>query len=99
LVRKVSIEQLALSLRETVEQVDRQDESVVIERDGKPIAAVVSIREYESMRRSEDRFWELFNKNWDANRDVDSAELDAVIEQAVQEVRRERRLKNATVSD
>lgn len=93
--RRVSVEQLQGSLEETIERVYGQGDEVAVECDGKPMAAVVPIRQYESMQRSKDRLWELFNKNWKANRDVDPAEVEAAVEQATREVREERRNKLA----
>lgn len=93
--RRVRVEQLQGSLEEIIERVYDQGDEVVVECDGKPMAAVVPIRQYESMQRSKDRLWELFNKNWKANRDVDPAEVEAAVEQATREVREERRNKLA----
>ncbi|HVC31963.1 MAG TPA: type II toxin-antitoxin system prevent-host-death family antitoxin [Chloroflexota bacterium] len=89
--RRVSVEEFQGSLEETLERVYDQGDEVVIERNGKPMAAVVPIRRYEALRRSKDQLWELIQKNREANRGADPVEVEAAVEQAIREVREERR--------
>lgn len=95
--RKVSVEQLQSSLEETIERVYDRGDEVIVERDGKPVAAVVPIREYNALRRSKNRFWELVDQIRAENRDADPAEVEAEVEQAIQEVRAGRRRKGSGV--
>src|SRR5581483_7631265 len=93
--RRVTVEELQQSLDESIQGVADRGDEIVVERNGQPLAAVVPMREYEALKRSRDRFWELIELNRAANRDVDPTEVEAAVEQAIREVREERRAKRA----
>jgi prevent-host-death family protein len=74
---------------EVLEGVYYRGDEVVIERAGKPMAVVVSMKEYQAIEARRQRFWELLEKTWEKNKDVPFDVIEAEIAEAVAEVRRE----------
>ena len=86
-----TMEDLRRSLGETIQGVYHDSDDVVIHRNGKPVAALVPLHRFEALERSKERLWELIQKNWEANKDADPAEVEAAVQQAIDEVRAESR--------
>ncbi len=91
MTRRLSVEQLERSVKETVERVGQRREDVIIEENGQAVAAVVPISEYEAILRSRKAFWNAITEIQEANRDVDAMEAEEAIEQAIRETRGVRR--------
>lgn len=75
-------------LGEILEGVYYRNDEVVIERAGKPMAVVVPAHVYEGIKASRERLLELFEMNWEHNKDVPPEEIESAIDDAVREVRR-----------
>ena len=92
--RTVNAEEAQRSLGELLDGVSRGDE-VVIEREGRPIAAVVPIHPYKTFQRSRDvareEFFQLVDQIHERNRGIPAEEVDREIELALREVRSSRR--------
>jgi prevent-host-death family protein len=81
-------------------EVQRGGKRVVIERDGVPVAAIISadeLRRFEQweryQRQAKTAFFEAVDRLQELNRDADPEEIERLIAGAVEEVRRERQLK------
>lgn len=85
--RRLSFEELRDSLGDAIEKVLSRGDEIIVERDGKPVAAVVPIRKYAELSRPRDRFWEAIDDIRAATDGVAPAEIDAAIEQAIREAR------------
>lgn len=71
-----------------VEQVQYQGDTYIINRHGKPAAAVVPVQVYETWKRQRDEFFELIYKaQQEANLDPEAAER--IVSKAVRAVRNE----------
>jgi prevent-host-death family protein len=74
-----------------VDRVNFQNEYVVIERGGKPMVAVVPLREVLDMQRrrkeAKERFWQMTQEVREKFADVDPQELEQAINKALEEVR------------
>lgn len=81
------------NLGEMLNQVQYRHDSIVINKDGKPVAALIDNAKFERIRRMESRFDELCAKiaeNFEAYRSAtgkDEAAVMAEIDAAVHEVR------------
>ncbi len=73
---------------EVLEGVYYKGDEVVIERAGKPMAAIVPLRIYENYLRRRERLFEIIEKTWEYNKDVDPAEVEADVAEAVAAVRK-----------
>ena len=74
-------------LGQMLEEVYYRGDQYVIERAGKPMAAVVPVEQYEQWRRERDAFFELVEKLRSRNADVEAGE----VEEDVAAARRARR--------
>ena len=85
--RKVSAVEARQKFGELIERVYYRGDEVVVERAGKPMAAVVPMHIYESYLRQRERLFELVERNWEKNKDVPLEEIEADIAEALREVR------------
>ncbi len=76
-------------LGEMLNSVQYRHDSVVINKDGKPVAALVDARLFERIRRMQDRFDALAARIEDGFANMSEAEGMAEIEAAIQEDRTE----------
>lgn len=74
-------------LGQMLEEVYYRGDQYVIERAGKPMAAVVPVEQYEQWRRERDAFFELVEELRSRNTDVGAGE----VEEDVAAARRARR--------
>lgn len=88
--RTVATAELKAQLDELLAAVRERGESVVIEEDGRPVAAIVSADRFDAMEHSRERFLEAVRRTWAANADVPDEVLQQEVEAAVREVRAER---------
>ena len=94
--RKMTISAASEGLTELVEKVSRQKTRVVIEEDGKPLAAIISAYDLALLaqldaRREED--WQVFEEIHAHNSDKDPDEVERDVAEAIMEMREEERAK------
>lgn len=96
--RTVEADALRQSLSETLAAVSRNDERVIVEEDGVPQAAIISLREYRRFRtyaaRGAERF-KAFERIGAVFADEDPEESDRLAALAVQEARERLRRESA----
>ncbi len=78
------------SFGKLLRRVFRSDEHLIVERDGYPVAVILSYQEYEKLRREQavaafDRFSRAFGKELE-ERGISEEELMADLEEAKREV-------------
>lgn len=86
--RTLSAVEARKRLGEILEGVYYRGDEVIIERAGKPMAVVVPAHVYESIKANRERLLELFEKNWEGNKDIPAEEIEAAVMNAMREVRR-----------
>ena len=83
MVTEVSAENLRQNLGEMLSQVEDCNDSILINKGGKPVAALVSPEMFARIRRMQERFDELSAKIAEAYADVPMeegmAEIDALV--------------------
>jgi prevent-host-death family protein len=89
--RRISAVEARKRLGEILESVYYRGDEVIIERAGKPMAVVIPAERYEAMEKSRERFFDLIEKNWERNKDVPYEEVEREVQQAIEEVRGQRR--------
>ena len=80
---------LRSKLSPILDQVQFNHDPYIIERNGKPAAAIVPLSVYTSWKQSRDRFFENVRKIQQANQDADPDEVMAIVLEAQQAVRNE----------
>ena len=87
MVTEVNAVHFRQNLGEMLNQVQYRNDSIVINKDGKPVAALVDAELFARIRRMQDRFNELSRKVAEAFADVPEEQGLAEIDAAVAEVR------------
>lgn len=88
MIREAPAVKVRQNLGEILNEVQYKRDSVVILRDGKPVAALVDIGLFERIQAMEARFNEIVGKMQAAFADLSDEELDALIDEAVEYARR-----------
>ena len=87
MISEVSAVNFRQNLGEMLNQVQYRNDSIVINKDGKPVAALVDAELFARIRRMQDRFDELTRQVAEAFADVPEEQGLAEIDAAVEEVR------------
>ena len=85
--RTLSAVEARKHLGEILEGVYYRGDEVVIERAGKPMAAVISPDRYRAMEQERERMIELLERTQERNKDVPYEVIEREVEQAIREVR------------
>lgn len=83
MITEVSAVSFRQNLGEMLNQVQHRNESIVIKKDGKPVAALVDAELFGRIRRMRERFDQLSERIAGAYAEVPSAEGTAEIDAAV----------------
>ncbi len=89
MITETSAVKFRQNLGEMLNQVQYRRDSVVIKKDGKPVAALIDARLFERIRRMQARFDEVAGRIEKGYADIPEAEGLAEIEQAIAESRKE----------
>jgi prevent-host-death family protein len=76
---------------EILEAVHYKGDEFVIERNGKVMGVVIPATQYAQIERDRDRFWDLIDRTQERNKDVPPEVIGKEVEEAIREVRSERR--------
>jgi prevent-host-death family protein len=89
MLRQIPLEQVALNLQSTVDEVRKRHEQLIITQDGQPVAALVSIEFFQRWLDERDRAFKFYDNLPTWNLPYSEEEVEADIEQAIREVRSE----------
>ena len=88
--KSIGIAEARTSLREIVDRVQLKGDSYIINRNGKPAAAVVPVQVYENWKRERKAFFEQV-RTFQKRANLDPEEADKLAMEAVRAVRRKRK--------
>ena len=88
MINEVSAVTFRQNLGEMLNQVQYRNDSIVINKDGKPVAALVDAELFARIRRMRERFDELSNRVAEAFAGIPQDEGMAEIDEAVAQERR-----------
>ena len=94
MIRQTNAVAFRQNLGEMLNQVQYRRDSVVINKDGKPVAAVVDARLFERIRRMQARFESLCQRLESGFAAIDEAEGMAEIDKAVKQDRAQQKKKS-----
>lgn len=90
MVRKLSVREFRANLSDTLGAVYYTNEPVIVEKNGKPVAAVISPKQWERLRQAvSDDAWEAIQHIRELNADKDPDEVYADVTGEVEAVRQE----------
>ena len=78
------------NLGQLLEEVYYNGDQFIVERAGRPMAAVVPLWQFEEWRQRRERFFEAVDELHEKNQGVDPEVIEQEISEAVQAVRRNR---------
>lgn len=92
MTKRISTLEVRFHLGELLNRVSLRDDQYVIERRGKPLAAVVPIWQFENMQQRRERFFRKIDEVRSRNRNVPLEKIEAEVAQAVRAVRKRGRV-------
>lgn len=87
MVKKVNALKARQNLGQLLEGVYYNGDQYVIERAGRPMAAVVPIWQLEERQQRRERFFTMIEEVWDKNKAVKPAVIEAEVQEAVRATR------------
>lgn len=87
MVKKVNALKARQSLGRLLEEVYYKGDQYVIERAGRPMAAVVPVWQVEERKKRRDRFFRMVGEVWQKNKNVKPEAIEREVEAAIQAVR------------
>ncbi len=88
MITEISAVAFRQSMGEILAQVQHRHDQILINKDGKPVAALVDVELFDRIRRMRERFDALSQRIADAYRDVPEAEGMAEIDTLIAEIRK-----------
>jgi prevent-host-death family protein len=93
--RTISAVEARKRLGEVLESVYYRGDEVIIERAGKPMAVVIPSSRYDAIERNRERLREMIEEVHERNTDVPYEVIQKEVDEAIREVRAERRAREA----
>ena len=93
MVKKVNALKARKNLGQLLEEVYYKGDQYVIERAGRPMAAVVPVWQLEERMRRQEKFFRTVEKAWERNKKVKPEVVEREVEEAVRAVRTQTRRK------
>ncbi len=78
------------SLGQILEEVYYRGDQYIIERSGKPMAAVVPVEQYEQWRKEREAFFRLLDQIRDGNKNARPEKIEQDVEAAKRQARKRR---------
>jgi PHD/YefM family antitoxin component YafN of YafNO toxin-antitoxin module len=89
MLRQITLEQVALNLQTTVEDVQERHNQLMVTRDGQPIMVMLPVDDYERWLAQRDEAFKYLDNLPTRDLPYSEEEVEADIEQAIREVRAE----------
>ena len=86
--KKISALKARQNLGQLLEKVFYQGDQFIVERAGRPMAAVVPLWQLEEWQKRRDRFFSTVDELWQKNESVDPEVVEQDVAEAVQAVRK-----------
>jgi prevent-host-death family protein len=86
-LKKINALKARQNLGQLLEEVYYSGDQYVIERAGKPMAAIVPVWQAEEREAQRQRFFAIVENIWEKNKKVDPQKVEADVAQAVRAVR------------
>lgn len=94
MTERISALKVRQNLGEIINRVYLRNDEFIIERAGKPVAAVIPIQKLEQIQAAaRGRIKEILEKNQKANQDLPSVKTSGLVKEAVRETRKRYRAK------
>ena len=93
MLRQIPLEQVALNLQNTIEDVQERHNQLMVTRDGKPVLVMIPVDDYERWFAEREQAFKYLDNLPTRDLPYSEEEVEADIEQAIREVRAEYKSK------
>jgi prevent-host-death family protein len=94
MVKRMSAKEARDRFAEILGQVHFGKDTIIVEKQGKPMVAVIDVEWYERLQKAWDEPFSVLDKIWAKNRDKDLAQVEKDVAAALREVRARARAKS-----
>ncbi len=88
MLKTISAIKVRQNLGQVMNEVALKDDEYIIERAGKPLAALIPIAQYQSMKKEREEFFQMVDEIQKGMKKADSSLIDEDIQEAAQSYRR-----------
>jgi prevent-host-death family protein len=88
MLKKITAVKARANLGQLMNEVAIKEDDYIIERDGKPLVAIIPIGKYNRLEEEKNSFFKWVNEVRDKNKDIDSEHIEKAISKAVKAVRK-----------
>ncbi len=90
MAKRLAIDDTSAQVKDFFRRLDAEKGEYVLEMAGKPLVGVVPAWQVEKLSQKRADVLALLDRSWERNRTVDEDEVRQVVNEAIQEVRREK---------
>ena len=90
MAKRLKIDDASAQVKDFLQQLDVEKGEYVLEVAGKPLVGVVPPWQVEKLSQRREEILTLLNQSWERSRAVEEAEIKQAVEEAIDEVRREK---------
>ena len=95
MVKRLSAKDARNSFSDILGRVYYGKETVIVEKQGKPMVAIIDIEQYEKWMAEREARFKVFHEIWAKNKDKDPKQVERDVAKAIAEVRAAKRAKKA----
>ena len=95
MVKRLSAKEARNSFSDILGMVYYGKDTVIVEKQGKPMVAIIDIEQYEKWMAQREARFKVFDEIWAKNKDKDPKQVARDVAKAVAEVRAAKRAKKA----
>ena len=90
MIKHLRVDDASPQVKDFLRQLDVEKDEYILEMRGKPVAGVVPPWQVKKLSQRREEILALLRQSWERNRTVPEEEVDRVVTEAIQEVRREK---------
>ena len=94
MVKRVSAKEARERFADLLGQVHYGKDTVIVEKQGKPVVAVIDVDRYEQLKKAWDEPFKVLDRIWARNRDKDLDQIQKDVAEAIAETRAQARTKS-----
>lgn len=89
MIKHISVDNASPQVKDFVQQLGGEQKDYIVEIAGRPVVGIVPPWQVEKLAQDRQEVLALLRQSWEQNRTLSEAEVEQVVAEAIQEVRRE----------
>lgn len=90
MVKHLRVDDVSPQVKDFLNQLDVEKGEYILEVAGKPLVGIVPPWQVEKLSQGRDEILALLHQSWERNRTVPEEEVEQIVAEVIQEVRREK---------